>query len=418
MVSMSITPTSAKRPGRVGGRGLFREVFKWSTVEFKYPSEDEKSVALISGKYRPENGLPLGLEVWKPGVGATLATVPLPQLQKKMVATSPILDPYPSWSWHTLDTCNGITSVFRVAVDDCGRLWVLDSGKVDVVTSVKPVCPAQLLIFDLKTDSLVWSYKFPKLQTPHGSLLTNIVVDVKQGKCHDAHAYVSDVFRYGLLVYSLREDKSWRIDHPYFYPDPLATKFNLDGIRFSWTDGIFGIALPPEDVKTGNRSLFFHPLSSFREFSVPTSYLRNETGSEQKDPFRKVGEPRRRSRGHASGSAFDRQGVLFYNLVSKSAVGCWNSKTGVHNPHTQGVVARDPKGLSFPNDLKVDHNPDQGLWVLSNRLHKFLYSTLSPNETNFRVYTGKVKELVKGTPCGPGYVPPPQRKQRRKCQDQ
>lgn len=92
---------------------------------------------------------------------------------------------------------------------------------------------------------------------------------------------------------------------------------------------------------------------------------------------------------------------MFYNLVTADSVGCWNSETH-YSPWTQGIVERNSKTLSFPNDLKVDQEPDQNIWVLSNRLHKYLYSSLDPMDINFRLLTVPVKEAIRGTVCEPG----------------
>lgn len=96
-----------------------------------------------------------------------------------------------------------------------------------------------------------------------------------------------------------------------------------------------------------------------------------------------------------------RNGVLFYNLVTADSVGCWNSHT-FFSPRSQGVIERSKEILNFPNDLKVDQEPEQSVWVLSNKLHKYLYSSLDPREENFRVLMVPVKEAIKGTVCEPG----------------
>lgn len=87
--------------------GPFTTVYHWNQLDFKYPSEYERERAIDLEEYIPKNNLPLGLEVWKnklfvtmpkwkAGVPATLAVLPL-----KPKETSPLLEPYPSWDWHT-----------------------------------------------------------------------------------------------------------------------------------------------------------------------------------------------------------------------------------------------------------------------------------------------------------------------------
>lgn len=144
------------------------------------------------------------------------------------------------------------------------------------------------------------------------------MTDVRNNKCDEAYAYIADVLRYGIVVYSWKEDKSWRISHNFFYPDPIACRYKLDNITFRfvifllfvfllsflflrpfqqllyeviyglsrWTDGIFGMALSPLNPETNDRLLYFHPMSSFREFSVPTSILRNASADDHPEEFK------------------------------------------------------------------------------------------------------------------------------------
>jgi hypothetical protein len=76
--------------------------------------------------------------------------------------------PYPDYSWHSHhgSNCDRITSVLRVAIDECDQLWVLDTGKIGEVQK----CPPQLFIFNLRTNALVRNYKFPSSQYAAESL--------------------------------------------------------------------------------------------------------------------------------------------------------------------------------------------------------------------------------------------------------
>lgn len=69
------------------------------------------------------------------------------------------------------------------------------------------------------------------------------IVDVTKETCDDAYAYIPDLGGYGVVVYSLKEDDSWRVKHHYFHFDPLAGEYDVGGVKFQWTDGVFGIAL-------------------------------------------------------------------------------------------------------------------------------------------------------------------------------
>ncbi|XP_049948363.1 protein yellow-like [Schistocerca serialis cubense] len=389
-----------------------RTLYQWRQIDFEFPSELARQQMAASGRYVRRNALPLGLDVygdrifvsvprWKDGIPATLATIP--RDPAKAGSQSPALRPYPSWDWHGREDCVGLTSVYRMHVDPCGRLWVLDSGVTNAIDKIRQQCAAQIFLFDLRTDQLIMRHVIPSDQYKEGSLLSNIVSDVRDGQCEDAFAYATDVWGFSVIVFSLRERRSWSVSHPFFYPDPLAARYQLHGVSFRWTDGVFGLSLSPAHSGTGDRTLFFHPMSSFREFAVLSSILRNETAAKTSDDeFHLLEEPRGLRDAHASASAMDRRGVMFYNLVTRDAVGCWNSA----QPHgyrmsLQGIVAQDNVTLIFPNDLKVDHELRQNLWVLSNRLPLFLYRELDPNDINFRIMTGSTDELVRGTVCDP-----------------
>ncbi|XP_076248993.1 yellow-h [Calliopsis andreniformis] len=386
-------------------------VYAWSTVDFTYNSIEARDSAIYDGEYIAENNLPLGLEIWRDkvfitlpkwrdGIPATLATVP-----KHSKTKSPKLSPYPDWGWHQSGNCEGLTSVFRVQVDECDRLWVLDSGKVDVGKSPKQVCPPAIVIFNLITDTPIRKYIIPEDQVKEDSLYTNIVVDIRNEDCGSAVAYASDVFRYGLLVYDFQTDSSFRIQHHLFFPDPLAAKYDVHGIKFRWTDGIFGIALSPVDIH-GDRTLFFHPMSSFREFAVSTSVLKDKRNIEaNSDYFMPIGRPRAKDYGHSSGSVVDRNGVMFFNMVTRDSVWCWDTRKE-YIPQNLGVIGTNNVSLVFPNDIRVDHEYDQNVWVLSNRLAMYLYGSIDNSKINYRVYRANVKEAVKDTVCDPYHIVP------------
>lgn len=56
------------------------------------------------------------------------------------------------------------------------------------------------------------------------TFIANTAVDLGKS-CDDAYAYFSDELGYGLIVYSLKENTSWRFEHSFFFPDPLKGKF-------------------------------------------------------------------------------------------------------------------------------------------------------------------------------------------------
>jgi Major royal jelly protein len=267
------TTISAYNQTDIRAGEVFDTVYEWRILDFLYDTPAEHTAALASGDFVPENNLPLGVDQfggrlfittprWKVGVPASLSVLPAyppPGIK------SPPLKPYPSWAYHTsveqLD-CSKLLSVYRIQVDECQRLWVLDAGVVETVTNLRQVCPPKIVVFDLNTDQPLFSYTLPADQVKEGSLHTNIVVDVRDGQCLDAFAYIFDVWRYGITVFSLRESTSWRTTNHLYFPNPLASDYTFAGLRFQWSDGAFGAALT-EKNEFNDRLMFYHPMSSY-----------------------------------------------------------------------------------------------------------------------------------------------------------
>ncbi|XP_060802926.1 L-dopachrome tautomerase yellow-f-like [Amyelois transitella] len=385
----------------------FNTLYKWKQIGFEYSTQMQRRRAILERSFIPENNLPLGLEVWgsrvfvtiprwKKGVPATLATV-----SRSGGVTSPPLKPYPNWAMNTYPrngpNCAGLISVFRISVDPCGKLWVLDSGQTDSVKNSKQVCPPSILVFDLATDQLLARYVIPKKFVLQDSLYTNIVIDSRTSDCSDLHAYMADTWRFGLLVFRQHDEHFWRFSHPFFFPDPLASNFTLQGLNFQWTDGIFGLALSPID-QFSERILFFHPMSSLREFYVSTSVLRDPLRvSNSSSEFSLAGTTRGPS-SQASASAIDNRGVMFYGLVLQDSVGCWDTNKAFTRENNR-IVALNSETLVFPNDVKIDQ--EQNVWVISNRLPMFQNAPLNPDDYNYRIMYASATEAVRGTICEP-----------------
>ncbi|KAJ9585377.1 hypothetical protein L9F63_002837 [Diploptera punctata] len=391
------------------------EVFHWKQVDFSYPDEETRNKAIESKEFIQENNLPLGLEVWKDklfvtvprwksGVPATLNYVSLKDDDK-----SPKLVPYPDWKSNALpedkledcdNTENGthIISVFRVRADACDRLWVMDTGLSDVVGESKEYATPRILIYDLHNDSLIHSYTLKPSDLKEDSFFANIIVDVESDSCDDAYAYVPDLGGYGIVVYSLKDNESWRVKHHYFYLDPKSGNYTVGGVNFHWTDGVFSLALTPPQ-EDGFKTAYFHALSSTDEFTVSTRILRNKTLATDPhnfEEFKFLGN--RGPNSQATASFLDEpSGVVFYTQINKNGVGCWNSKSKEYTPETQHLVTDDDETFVFPNDLKVDR--DGNLWVLTDRLPVFIYRELDVKKVNFYIFKGAVKDLIKGTVC-------------------
>ncbi|XP_066158025.1 protein yellow [Euwallacea fornicatus] len=395
---------------QVSALANLEEVFAWKELSFVWPSDEFRANAIKSGDYVPENNLPLGIEKWKnklfitvprwkKGVAATLGYVPLDQPINKTAAVIP----YPDLKSQILPKAGEkpgdghITSIFRVTVDACDRLWVVDTGLADILGDPTVISQPAILIYDLNTDKLIRRYTFKDDDVKQDSFLANIIIDTNKNKCEDAYGYVPDLGGFGIVVYSLKENDSWRFKHNFFHFDPLQGDFNVGGVNFQWKDGVFGLALGPED-QNGYRTVYFHPLVSLNEFAVNSSILKNKTLAN--DPhiyyeFRLLGNKGEKSQ--TSSSIYDNPtDVLFLTQLSKDGVACWNTKKDL-KPENVALVIHDPEKLIFTNDIRIDE--DRYLWMISNKMPQYNYYGLNSNEVNYRIFKVKVDDAIAGTPC-------------------
>ncbi|XP_058809130.1 major royal jelly protein 1-like [Phymastichus coffea] len=311
----------------------------------------------------------------------------------------PLLTPYPDWTWHRAD-CDSLVSVYRVAIDECNRLWMVDTGSA----SGQSVCPMKLLAFDLKTDQVLLKYIIPEDQTvSRKAQYVNPVVEVGDN-CQDTYVYVADVIKHGLLVYSLRENRSWRLDNTpgnAFGNDPQAGRIVIAGEPIDLTDGTLGVALSPRGFYS-KRYLYFNSLASFYQKFVDTDSLKRSLYTSPPLVYQSVA----RRVSQAGVHAISKTGAMFFQLAGYTALACWNIERPFL-PENVVVLAQDPETLQYVSGIKVLTNAsgEEEVWFNTNRLQKTINKSRNINDVNFRLIHGKVDDLIKGTRCQPtGYT--------------
>lgn len=325
---------------------------------------------------------------------------------------APLLQPYPNWAAHEMvnaDDIPDIVSPFHIKVDRCGRLWAIDIGVDEAIKLLhdeepKRLAEPQILIYNLTSDNLIRKFQLPKAAVS-SSIYSNIVVDDSASDCDDAFAFVANAGanKPKLIVYSLKANESWSVEHNFFHLDPLAGNFSVLGVDYQTSDALYGLTLT-EKKQNGFPDLYFHALSSYKEFKVSTSILRNKSlfgtiegqGKYFKD-FVEVGT--RATNEQAGASTYDKsQNIVFYTLPNKNEVACWKAS----NKDKYGVdsVFSSP---GYPVDVKVDDQ--EQVWILSNNMHQFLRGEFNAQNTaNFYIHEGPASELVKNTRCELGFI--------------
>lgn len=265
---------------------------------------------------------------------------------------------------------------------------------LDNLTQIQP---PSIWVMDPTNGRTLRRFEIPDDIVTQGNGMASITVDVQSNNCNDAYAYIPDLITGEMYVYSLRENQMWSFAHNYFHRSPLEGEFNVAGLQYQWDDNLFSITLGPQQPD-GFRSVFFHPMISTNEFVVSSKILKNSSLADRSyhgNDFSLYG-----NRGPFTQTAMHqydtRNGVMLYAEIGRNAIGCWSSQRPF-NAENHGVIARDDQRMIYPSDLKVDF--DGTLWIFSNSLPVFLYSTLNVEDYNFRVWRANVNTAVQGTVC-------------------
>lgn len=376
-------------------------VYEWNYLDFAFPTHELKQSAVKSGEYNHSNCIPIDVDRWHDKTFVTVIRdkgVPssLNIVSKRVGDGGPLLLPYPNWDWAKIDrtnaSCRGIISVYRVAIDPCDRLWVLDTG----ITGSDRICPAKLLAFDLWTSKLLKRVTIPddiaiNSTTGQGLLITP-VVQVFDPKCHRTNVYIADVDGYAIIMYDGSSFR--RLTSAAVVYDPKATTYTIKGQSFTLQDGPLGMALSPY-----SHDLYYSPMSSYDLNILHTRSLNFRPGnsnvqfSEGKDILPT----------QASAKAMSNDGVLFMGLVNNTSIGCWNERESLKSRNIDLVAVND-QTLQFTSGMKVKNCArGEELWALTNRYQKAATGTINFSEVNFRILKAPVHELIKNTRCRPRY---------------
>jgi sugar lactone lactonase YvrE len=279
-------------------------------------------------------------------------------------------DPYPDAEINRWSGSGGVAkaeksfvSVQSVVVDPSDRLWVLDTGNVEMKGTV-PGGP-KLVGIDLKTNSVFKTIGFSPQVAFRTSYLNDVRFDLRRGKA--GMAFITDSSRDGpnaIIVVDLDSGRAWRRlnDHPStkaeksFLPmvegrpvvsEPPGKPAQPLGI------GADGIALGQD-----GKRLYYCPLSSRRLYSASLDALADPNLPDRAvaSTVQDLGE-----KGAADGLEFDAQGRLYVTNYENNAV-LRRKADGSYE-----TVAYDPRAL-WPDTLSVAK--DGYLYFTANQLHR------------------------------------------------
>ena len=276
--------------------------------------------------------------------------------------------PYPAGGAFQLgnkkDPAHNLVSLQGLIVDSKDRLWVLDTGTVDM----KPVDPfsPKLVCINTKTNKIVKIIAFPLAVAPRSTYLNDLRIDLRRGE-GEGIAYITDSGERstnGLICVDLKTGKAWRrlAGQPSVQAsgdvvgmpegEPLL-KRPKPGVTQKLRMGVDGVAISPN-----GDYLYYTPLLSRHLYRIKTDALVDEGVSDEavNKQVEDLGE-----KGVADGLGEDTLGRIYITDWEKRAI---TRRTPDGKMET---VVQDDR-LLWPDTLALAR--DGYLYLLSDQLHR------------------------------------------------
>ncbi len=253
-------------------------------------------------------------------------------------------------------------SVQSVVVDPLDRLWVLDTGSIEMKPTV--LGGPKLVAIDLAKNEITRTIVFPRDVALPTSYVNDVRFDLSRGKA--GFAFVTDssgTGPNGIIVVDLASGRSWRRlhDHPSTKADKSFVPIVEGRVLAPLTAGADGIA-----ISNDGKTLYYCPLASRHLFAVSADALVNESlpDAAVARTVRDLGE-----KGASDGLESDAEGRVYLTEYEANAILRRNTNG------TLETIAFDPRVL-WPDTLSL---ADDG----------FLYFTANQLERSPRFHDGR-----------------------------
>jgi len=214
-------------------------LYKWKSLNIRFPTKELKAKLLASGEYIPKNNVLAGVRVYgdkmyvgiscfRPGVPVTLAVMDFKPSSKRTIR-NPILTAYPSYEFQEVGNCTCLQYVQQMEIDQYGRMWLIDTGRLDILTATpRNLCPPKLVLIDLQSGRILKYHTFPpNVASPTAALLDDIAVACKSPI--NCFAFITNPSENLLTIYDLLLDKSWSVSHSSMNIVPSAVNITVLG---------------------------------------------------------------------------------------------------------------------------------------------------------------------------------------------
>jgi sugar lactone lactonase YvrE len=277
-------------------------------------------------------------------------------------------DPYPDLETNRLDMknqTNGFISVQSVVVDPQDRLWILDTGSINM----QPIKPgaAKLLCYDLSSNKLVKRIDFPDNVALKSTYLNDIRFNLKMGK--EGVAFItdsSDSGPNGIIVVDLASGTSWRRlnDHPSTKADQNFTP-TVEGQPLMAREP----GQPPAYLKVGSdgiaissdgKTLFYCPLAGHKLTSVSTAALAD--GKMTDEQIAQTVKQFKKDYG-SDGLECDANGNLYLTDYEHNAI----HRRSQNDLTRDEIIAQEPR-MIWPDSMSI--GSDGYLYFTANQLNR------------------------------------------------
>ncbi|XP_046735995.1 major royal jelly protein 1-like [Diprion similis] len=382
---------------------------EWYSLDYVWQNDSCKEDAIDSGLYNASTIIPTDLQV----IGETYFIAisrrhnnpaSLTKISNQTGDDGSLLEPYPSWDWHTSDNCSGITSVSKLATDDCYRLWIVDSGKI----GTEQVCDAQIIAFDTDTNEVLIRETIPSNLTHHSTnssrgRLEIQAVDTDGDSCESVTVIIGDPEGYGMVIWNGVD--MWRVENDEIF-SPNVTQATDSQLPQSDTDnyGISNIDIMPSSF-VAETYVTLNPLLSNDYFAVRLSELLVEDGNLT---WYKSN--------YTSGTnvvvsrVMTKSGVLIDGHAYWPNCSCWNNRYPTSVPEGQNVTWTNMTGnpyeqYTIATKIREESDGETNFWgetycqITSSQVVFNLRSVEDLDRINFAVSCGNVGYLINGTVC-------------------
>ncbi|GAB0091081.1 hypothetical protein DMENIID0001_058840 [Sergentomyia squamirostris] len=286
-----------------------------------------------------------------------------------------------------------LISVQRAVVDECQRLWVIDSGRLedqDVRGEYKNES-AFIVAFSLKKSGYpeVIRHKIPTTLVREPQYFGQLAVDViNPGRCcRHTYIYIPNYSDATLYVYDNKRKKMWKFNDDSFQHEKLTYPGNDQGYKY----GIHTVAVGERDSEN-HRTAYYIAGSGTKLWSVNTKILRNK-GSAFNPEF--LGD--HEIKPDALAMAYDsKTKVLFFGASNTKQIICWNTEKQF-NEQNLDVVFQSDDTMSV-RDISIDH--DGIVWILAEVLQSnsvlFLWKKSKPL---IKIWRADAALAIDGTRC-------------------